>query len=130
MYLFLRRNFNSIYSREGYRNIFKYVLVDEFQDCDELQIEFLKILNEDSDSSIFAVGDEDQCIYSFRGSKPEYMVVFSNIFKKAKKYFLSMNYRSRKNIIEASKALISHNKERNNKVENESKSDDIKNFEK
>ena len=101
--------------REGYRNIFKYVLVDEFQDCDELQIEFLKILNEDSDSSIFAVGDEDQCIYSFRGSKPEYMVVFSNIFKKAKKYFLSMNYRSRKNIIEASKALISHNKERNNK---------------
>lgn len=101
--------------RNGYRNIFKYVLVDEFQDCDELQIEFLRLLNEDSNTSLFAVGDEDQCIYSFRGSKPEYMVVFPKIFKGAKKYFLSMNYRSRKNIIQVSKELISHNKERNSK---------------
>ena len=46
-----------------YKNIFKYVLVDEFQDCDEIQVEFLKMINDTSE--LFAVGDEDQCIYSF-----------------------------------------------------------------
>lgn len=100
--------------KEGYRNIFKYILVDEFQDCDELQIEFLRIINEGR-NSLFAVGDEDQCIYSFRGSKPEYMVTFNEIFKGGKKYYLSKNYRSTKNIIEISKKLISFNNERNKK---------------
>ena len=83
--------------REGYRRLFRYILVDEFQDCDELQIEFLKIMNEESENSLFAVGDEDQCIYSFRGSKPEYMVTFNKMFNKGKKYYLSKNYRSNKN---------------------------------
>lgn len=99
--------------REGYKDLFKYILVDEFQDCDELQIEFLKIMNQDN--SLFAVGDEDQCIYSFRGSKPEYMVTFNKIFKGGKKYYLSKNYRSNRNIIEVSKKIIACNKERNNK---------------
>lgn len=101
--------------REGYRRLFRYILVDEFQDCDELQIEFLKIMNEESENSLFAVGDEDQCIYSFRGSKPEYMVTFNKMFNKGKKYYLSKNYRSNKNIIETSKKIISCNKERNKK---------------
>jgi DNA helicase-2/ATP-dependent DNA helicase PcrA len=101
--------------REGYRSLFKYILVDEFQDCDELQIEFLKLMNEGKSASLFAVGDEDQCIYSFRGSKPEYMVTFDKIYLEGKKYYLSKNYRSNKNIIEASKRVISFNKERNNK---------------
>lgn len=99
----------------AYRNLFKYILVDEFQDCDEMQIEFLRLINEGKDNSLFAVGDEDQCIYSFRGSKPEYMVSFDKIFNGGKKYYLSINYRSKKNIVEKSKDVIKFNKERNNK---------------
>ena len=101
--------------RDGYRNLFKYILVDEFQDCDQLQIDFLRLMNEDSENSLFAVGDEDQCIYSFRGSKPEYMVTFDKIYSGGKKYYLSKNYRSSKNIIEASKKVIACNKARNKK---------------
>ena len=99
----------------GYRRLFKFVLVDEFQDCDEIQIEFLKMINDGGDNSLFAVGDEDQCIYSFRGSKPEYMVSFDKIFEGGKKYYLSINYRSKKNIVEKSKDVIKFNKARNNK---------------
>lgn len=99
----------------AYQKLFKYILVDEFQDCDEMQIEFLKIINEGHENSLFAVGDEDQCIYSFRGSKPEYMVSFDEIFGDAKKYYLSVNYRSKQNIVESSKKLIKFNKARNNK---------------
>ncbi|MBN1056210.1 ATP-dependent helicase [Clostridium botulinum] len=98
-----------------YRKLFKYILVDEFQDCDELQIEFLKLINDGEDNSLFAVGDEDQCIYSFRGSKPMYMVTFDKMFKDSKKHYLSINYRSKDNIVERSKKLIKFNKERNNK---------------
>lgn len=97
-----------------YSSLFKYILVDEFQDCDELQIEFLKLLN--GEASLFAVGDEDQCIYSFRGSKPEYMVTFDKIFRGGKKIYLSINYRSNENIVEASKEVIKNNIGRNNKV--------------
>ncbi len=99
----------------AYRKLFKYVLVDEFQDCDEMQIDFLKLINGGENNHLFAVGDEDQCIYSFRGSKPEYMVSFDRIFKDGKKYYLSINYRSKMNIVGKSKAVISFNKERNNK---------------
>lgn len=99
----------------SYRRLFKYVLVDEFQDCDEMQIDFLKLINDGNDNSLFAVGDEDQCIYSFRGSKPEYMVSFDKIFKDGKKYYLSINYRSKMNIVGKSKDIISFNKKRNNK---------------
>ena len=55
--------------REGYKRVFKYILVDEFQDCDNIEIEFLKLSRGGEENSLFAVGDEDQCIYSFRGSK-------------------------------------------------------------
>ena len=66
-------------------------------------------------NELFAVGDEDQCIYSFGGSKPEYMVDFEKVFKDGKKVYLSINYRSKKNIIEISKNIIAYNKGRNNK---------------
>lgn len=99
--------------RSKYNNLFKYVLVDEFQDCDELQVEFLKLINKNN--FLFAVGDEDQCIYSFRGSKPEYMVSFNEIFEGGKKLYLSINYRSNENIVEGSKKVIKYNKSRNDK---------------
>lgn len=96
---------------DGYRKLFKYVLVDEFQDSDSLQIRLLKMFSEKS--SIYAVGDEDQCIYSFRGSRPDCMVDFDKIFHSGKKFFLNTNYRSTNNIVKISKYLIENNKKRN-----------------
>lgn len=96
-----------------YKDIFNYVLVDEFQDCDDIQVNFLKLINENNE--LFAVGDEDQCIYSFRGSRPEYMVTFKELFPKGKKVYLSINYRSKQNIVENSKYVIENNENRNKK---------------
>ena len=98
---------------EKYRRIFKYILVDEFQDCDNIQVSFLLLMNKDNE--LFAVGDEDQCIYSFRGSKPEYMVNFHETFKDGVKVKLLTNYRSKNNIVEVSKRLIDKNENRNEK---------------
>ena len=92
---------------EKYRRMFKYILVDEFQDCDNIQVSFLLLMNKDNE--LFAVGDEDQCIYSFRGSKPEYMVNFHETFKDGVKVKLLTNYRSKNNIVEVSKRLIDKN---------------------
>ncbi|WMJ80887.1 ATP-dependent helicase [Clostridium sp. MB40-C1] len=96
----------------GYRRLFKYILVDEFQDCDEMQIDILKFFN---DSHIFAVGDEDQCIYSFRGAKPECLVGFEDHFKEGKKLYLGRNYRCPENVVQISNNLIKNNIMRNNK---------------
>lgn len=98
---------------EKYRRMFKYILVDEFQDCDNIQVSFLLLMNKDNE--LFAVGDEDQCIYSFRGSKPEYMVNFHETFKDGVKVKLLTNYRSKNNIVEVSKRLIDKNENRNEK---------------
>lgn len=98
---------------EKYRRLFKYVLVDEFQDCDNIQVSFLLLMNKGNE--LFAVGDEDQCIYSFRGSKPEYMVNFQETFKGGVKVKLLTNYRSKNNIVEVSKRLIDKNENRNDK---------------
>ncbi|WAG65014.1 ATP-dependent helicase [Clostridium estertheticum] len=98
---------------QGYRSLFKHILVDEFQDCDSMQVEILKLLNEEN--SIFAVGDEDQCIYGFRGSNPECMVKFSEHFEGGGKLQLSTNYRCPKNIVEISMNTIKNNQMRNEK---------------
>lgn len=96
-----------------YRDLFRHILVDEFQDCDSQQIHMLKLLG--SGSGIFAVGDEDQCIYGFRGSRPDCMVDFESHFEGGVKYFLNRNYRSRGNIIDSAKNLIGFNLCRNEK---------------
>ena len=96
-----------------YRGLFGNILVDEFQDCDSQQIHILKLLG--SGNNLFAVGDEDQCIYGFRGSRPDCMVDFCSHFEKGVKYFLNRNYRSRGNIIDSAKNLISFNLCRNEK---------------
>ena len=99
---------------DTYKRLFKYILVDEFQDCDGMQIEILKLLK--SESSVFAVGDEDQCIYGFRGSDPECIVNFDKHFEGGKKLYLSINYRCPKSVIEISNNLILNNKMRNQKI--------------
>ena len=98
---------------QSYAALFKHILIDEFQDCDSMQVEILRLLNESN--SIFAVGDEDQCIYGFRGSKPECMVEFSEHFKGGGKLPLSTNYRCPKNIVEISMNVIKNNSMRNEK---------------
>lgn len=98
---------------EGYRRYFKFMLIDEFQDCDEMQVQILMLLNQYN--SIFAVGDEDQSIYSFRGSRPDFMINFKSLFTGGKHVYLSTNYRSTANIVELANTLIRNNAERNNK---------------
>ncbi|MGE5628820.1 MAG: ATP-dependent helicase [Solirubrobacterales bacterium] len=98
---------------EKYAKKYSHILVDEFQDCDSSQVRILQHLTEGG--NIFAVGDEDQCIYGFRGSRPDCMVEFDKYFYGGVKYFLSKNYRSTTSIIEAARRVISNNKLRNSK---------------
>lgn len=120
----LQKDYNLL---RKYKGFFKYVLVDEFQDCDDLQIKFLKLINEENE--LFAVGDEDQCIYSFRGSRPQYMIYFNETFNNGTKVYLSTNYRSVSNIIKVSKNIISKNIKRNNKeIQSFNKNDGIIKF--
>lgn len=94
-----------------YRNLIKHILVDEFQDCDEIQLEFLRLIN----NNVFCVGDEDQSIYSFRGASPKCMINFHELFEESENVYLKYNYRSLKNIVDLSKKIIKHNKERYSK---------------
>lgn len=96
-----------------YRKKLQYILIDEFQDCDEMQLKILKLLNHKN--KIFAVGDEDQSIYSFRGAKPETMVEFNSYFPDSDKIYLEINYRCPFNVVELSKNLIKNNLLRNDK---------------
>lgn len=106
----------------SYQNQFKHILVDEFQDSDDVQVEILKLLNKNN--NLFVVGDEDQCIYSFRGANPSYIVNFKDIFKNGKTLYLSTNYRSRKNIVNLSMKSIKNNEIRTSKNIKSSKIED------
>lgn len=90
-----------------YKSKLKHILVDEFQDCDDVQIEILRLLK--GNNSLFTVGDEDQCIYSFRGANPAYMVNFKEWFKNGITLYLSTNYRSKRNIVDLSMKSIKNN---------------------
>lgn len=94
-----------------YRNVYQYIMVDEFQDINEVQAEFLYLLAGER-KNIVVVGDDDQSIYAFRGGDSKYMRSFPDVFKGAKEVVLKHNFRSTSSIVEASKMLISHNKER------------------
>lgn len=88
------------------------VLVDEFQDLDPLQLEILRLLSKDR--ALFCVGDEDQCIYAFRGSDPQGMMDFETRFHGVKLY-LKYNYRSRRNIVDYAGTVIAKNRMRSTK---------------
>lgn len=91
-----------------YQDLFKYVMVDEFQDTDELQYSIIKLLV-DSHHNIFVVGDDDQSIYSFRGACVENMFQFKKDFPEAKIIKLTQNYRSSNAILKGSNAVIKNN---------------------
>ena len=93
---------------EHYRRRFRQVLVDEFQDTNRLQYAWLRLLVGDS-GAMFAVGDDDQSVYSFRGARMENMQRFQRDFTDAALYRLEQNYRSTANILTAANALIAHN---------------------
>ena len=94
------------------RKKYVYILVDEFQDTNPLQYEILKLLASSKDQNFFAVGDDDQSIYGFRGAIPSVMKNFLNDFKNAETVLLNINYRCHPEIIKISRQLISFNKNR------------------
>ena len=93
---------------------YKYILVDEFQDINKVQFEIIKMISSPM-NNIFVVGDEDQSIYGFRGSRPDFLIEFDKYFKNNKKVVLDINYRSYKEILDVSNKLISKNKNRYDK---------------
>jgi DNA helicase-2/ATP-dependent DNA helicase PcrA len=97
--------------REHYRARFRHILVDEFQDTNRLQYRWLKLLGGQG-ANLFAVGDDDQSIYAFRGANVGNMADFERDYKVTKVVRLEQNYRSQGNILDAANALIAHNKNR------------------
>jgi DNA helicase-2/ATP-dependent DNA helicase PcrA len=97
--------------REHYAARFRHVLVDEFQDTNRLQYRWLKLLAGPA-TCLFAVGDDDQSIYAFRGANVANMAEFEREYRIAGVIRLEQNYRSQGNILEAANALIAHNRKR------------------
>lgn len=103
----LLRNNNEI--RESIRSQYKYILVDEFQDVNNLQVELLSLMLTE-ETQLFCVGDDWQSIYGFRGSNVDYIVNFKKHYPGANAIKLNLNYRSTKNIVSASNEVIKKNK--------------------
>ena len=94
-----------------YRNRFRNIMVDEFQDTNTLQFKFLKLIN-GSSGSLYAVGDDDQSIYGWRGARSRNIQSFKDEFLDVEIFKLERNYRSTNKILSVANSLISNNKER------------------
>lgn len=99
---------------EEYQNRFHYIMVDEYQDTNHIQYMLVKMLSEKS-RNICVVGDDDQCIYEWRGADITNILDFEKDFPEAKVVKLEQNYRSYSNIIDAAHSVISNNKGRKGK---------------
>ena len=97
--------------REYYQNKFKYILIDEYQDTNNAQYRFAKLLSE-KNQNICVVGDDDQGIYAWRGADIKNIQSFENDFKNVTVIKLEQNYRSTKNVIEAAVSVIQQNNQR------------------
>lgn len=95
--------------RELYQNRFKYIMVDEFQDVNSLQVKLLDLLLK-PETQLFCVGDDWQSIYGFRGSNVDYIVNFESHYKNSEIHKLDINYRSNQTIVGASNEVIKNNK--------------------
>jgi DNA helicase II / ATP-dependent DNA helicase PcrA len=99
--------------REHYQRRFAHVLVDEFQDTNRLQYAWLKMFAPPgSNQGVFAVGDDDQSIYAFRGARVGNMADFEREYRVQRVIKLEQNYRSSGHILDAANDLISHNRQR------------------
>ncbi len=96
---------------EHYRRRFKYILVDEYQDTNHVQYEFIHALT-GGDNNLCVVGDDDQSIYGWRGADIRNILDFERDFRNAKVIKLEQNYRSTRNIVCAANSLIEHNEHR------------------
>ena len=94
-----------------YRERFRHILVDEFQDTNTLQYAWLRLLAGET-NPVFAVGDDDQSIYGWRGARVEHIQRFTRDFPNAELVRLEQNYRSTGNILAAANHLIAHNEGR------------------
>ena len=96
---------------EAIRNLYPYILVDEYQDTNRVQYEILKLLAHPRDN-LYVVGDDDQSIYGFRGARPDIMKLFEKEFPGAKIIGLSYNFRCPEEIVDFSTKIISKNEGR------------------
>ena len=101
--------------REYLAGRFRYILVDEFQDTNAVQYEIIKMLAS-VHGNLFAVGDDDQSIYGWRGAKIENILHFEKDFKGAKVFKLERNYRSTKTILNLANTVIKNNGRRKDKT--------------
>ena len=99
---------NNAIVRETWQNRFEHILVDEFQDTNHIQYEWLRVLSHTT-HNLFAVGDDDQSIYSWRGARVENMLGFETHFPHCKVIRLEQNYRSSGHILGAANGVIEHN---------------------
>ena len=99
--------------REKYREIFKHLLVDEFQDTNPVQMEILKQLignsNDGDGSSFWITGDDAQSIFSFIGASVGNIINFKSMFPESEQIIMNLNYRSTPQILKACQNLIRHN---------------------
>ena len=100
--------------RERYSKFFQYVLIDEYQDTNRIQYEIAKALTEER-GNICVVGDEDQCIYTWRGANIDNILSFEKDFRNARIIKLEKNYRCSGIILEAANAVIKNNRQRKGK---------------
>ncbi len=98
-----------------YQNKFKYIMVDEYQDTNRVQYEFIRLLAKKY-KNICVVGDDDQCIYQWRGADIKNILDFEKDYPGAKVIKLEQNYRSKGNILNAANEVIKHNLNRKSKV--------------
>src|SRR5688572_29130684 len=105
--------------RDHYQRRFRHILIDEFQDTNKLQYAWIKMFSQAREglpgmepNSVFAVGDDDQSIYAFRGARVGNMADFVREFQVRHQIKLEQNYRSFSNILDSANALIAHNKTR------------------
>jgi len=96
---------------KAWQNKYRYILIDEFQDVNQIQYDITRMLAGDR-ANLFMVGDDDQSIYRFRGSKPKIMLGVEKDYPSLKKVFLSNNYRCPKNIANMAIKLVSNNEMR------------------
>lgn len=95
----------------AWQNKYRYILIDEFQDINKVQYDIIRMLAL-PENNLFIVGDDDQSIYGFRGAKPEIMLGFQKDYKEAETILLNVNYRCNEHIVQQSKKLIAHNRNR------------------
>lgn len=101
--------------RSSYQNLFRYILIDEYQDINGLQQKWIKLIAGDN-PNITCVGDDDQSIYGWRGSDISYILGFHNENNNAKVIKLEQNYRSTKDILNIASNLIHNNRGRHGKT--------------